>query len=135
MATALMSLFASLFLLFARGIARWFVEAPELRELTASLLVIAAFFQVADGVQVMSSNALRGMRDVRIPAVIAVYCYWGVQVPLAATLAFGFDLGAASVWWTLVAGLTLAAIGLTARFVRLSLRLKPEPATSHRPPV
>lgn len=135
MATALMSLFASIFLLFGRGIAAWFVESPELRQLTASLLVIAAFFQVADGVQVMSSNALRGMRDVRVPAVIALCCYWGVQVPLAATLAFGFDMGAAGVWWALVAGLTLAAIWLTARFFRLSRSPEPELATSHRPPV
>ena len=129
LAAAFMGVVAALFILFNGNIAGWFVDEPELVALTASLLWIAAFFQIADGIQVVASNALRGMGDVRVPAVIALFCYWGAQIPFAALMGFHFKLGAPGIWWGLVAGLVLSAIWLTARFLRLSRRLeKPPPA-------
>ncbi len=131
MASALMGSAALVLILHRHGIADWFVDAPRLIELTATLLGIAAWFQIADGVQVMSGNALRGIRDVRAPALIALCCFWGVQVPLAAILGFHLEMGPIGVWWGLAAGLTLAAIWLTVRFFRLSRPSCPaEPARS-----
>lgn len=120
MAAGFMGLVALFFIVFNKSIAGWFVDEPEMIALTASLLWIAAFFQIADGIQVVSSNALRGMSDVRVPALIALFCYWGAQIPVAALLGFHFKLGPTGVWWGLVAGLVLSAIWLTLRFVRLS---------------
>jgi MATE family multidrug resistance protein len=79
------------------------------------LLVIAAIFQLFDGLQVVSAGALRGVGDVRIPAWYALAAYWLVAIPLGAWLAFYWKLDAAGIWTGLAAGLAVAAIGLALR--------------------
>ena len=127
MAAGFMGIIALLFIWRNESIAAWFVSDPDLIALTGSLLWIAAFFLIADGIQVVASNALRGMHDVRVPAVIALFCYWGAQIPVAAMMAFHFKLGAQGIWWGLVAGLTLSAFWLPTRFFRLSRPPAPAP--------
>ena len=92
--------------------------------LAASLLLFAAAFQFPDGIQVLSAGALRGLRDTRVPMLLAAFAYWGIGMPLGATL--GLGLFGAPVWgprgmWTgLIAGLTVAALLLGLRFARAS---------------
>ncbi|HEY4560259.1 MAG TPA: MATE family efflux transporter [Lysobacter sp.] len=92
--------------------------------LAASLLLFAAAFQFPDGIQVLSAGALRGLRDTRVPMLLAAFAYWGIGMPLGATL--GLGLFGAPVWgprgmWTgLIAGLTVAAVLLGLRFSRAS---------------
>ena len=86
--------------------------------LTSQLLIVAALFQVADGVQVTSISALRGLSDVRIPALVAVVAYWFVALPIGSVLAFRMRLGAVGMWIGLAAGLVAAAVGLAWRFHR-----------------
>jgi MATE family multidrug resistance protein len=102
-------------------------------DLTAQLLIVAAIFQIADGVQVTSISASRGLGDVRAPALIAVLAYWVLAVPLGSLLAFRAHWGAVGIWTGLAVGLGAAAIGLAWRFHQQTRR-----ATSlHRavPPV
>jgi MATE family multidrug resistance protein len=92
--------------------------------LAASLLLYAAAFQFPDGIQVLSAGALRGLRDTRIPMVLAALAYWGVGMPLGATLGLGLlggsPWGPRGMWAGLIAGLSVAAVLLCGRFVRSS---------------
>lgn len=97
---------------------------PEMASLAASLLGIAAVFQLVDGIQATSSGALRGLKDTRVPMIIGAIAYWGVGMGTGATLAFGFDWGSRGLWWGLTAGLAAAAVLLVGRFAR---------RTAHRP--
>ncbi|MHB9006584.1 MAG: MATE family efflux transporter [Limisphaerales bacterium] len=112
----MMSGFALLFFLARTPIANAFVSAPEVAALAAGLLLVAAFFQVFDGLQVVAMSALRGLGDVRVPAAIAAVAYWLVALPLAALLAFGLEWGATGIWIGLASGLATAAGGLVWRF-------------------
>ncbi len=99
-------------------IAAWFVRDSVVIALAAQLLVVASLFQLFDGVQVIAASSLRGITDVRIPALITLVAYWGVALPLGYLLGIRGSFGAVGVWSALAAGLAFAAIALTARFLR-----------------
>ena len=116
----LMGGFAALFLAASLPIAGLFVPDAEVRALAAGLLVIAGFFQVFDGLQVVALSALRGLGDVRWPAVLVAMAYWAVALPVAWLLAFVFDFGPNGIWLGLATGLALVATTLIARFRKLA---------------
>jgi len=88
--------------------------------LAAQLLVLAGLFQFSDGIQVVSNGALRGLKDTRVPMAITLFAYWGVGMPVGWWLAFRHGMGARGMWIGLIAGLTVAAVLLFARFWRSS---------------
>ena len=116
-------LFAGAFILFSRPLAGFFTDDAATLSMAAGLIVVAGFFQIFDGAQVLAVGALRGCKDVRIPTWIIFAAYWIVAIPLGGLLAFGFDLGANGVWIGLAAGLAIAAFGLSARFTLVTGRL------------
>jgi multidrug resistance protein, MATE family len=118
MAATMMAFFGVMFALEGGPIASLFIASPTVVALTAQLLIVAAVFQVVDGIQVTAISALRGLADVRVPAVIAIVAYWFVALPIGSALAFGVKLGAVGMWIGLAAGLGAAALGLTWRFHR-----------------
>jgi MATE family multidrug resistance protein len=120
MTAMIMSSFGALFMLGGQGIAGLFTPGKEVVALAAGMLVVAAWFQVFDGLQVVSLCALRGMADVRAPAVIAVVAYWLVALPLGYLLGFMWGKGAVGVWIGLAAGLATAAVILMGRFHALT---------------
>jgi MATE family multidrug resistance protein len=91
--------------------------------LAASLMLYAAAFQFPDGVQVLSAGALRGLRDTRVPMVLAALAYWGIGMPVGAGLGLGLGWGPKGMWVGLICGLTVAAVLLCSRFWRSSRRL------------
>ncbi len=93
-------------------------ENQSVVSLAASLLLLAALFQVVDGIQIAASSALHGLKDTRIPMVIAFLTYWGVGLTTGYLFGIQGDAGAHGLWWGLVVGLTAAAIWLTWRFHR-----------------
>ncbi len=95
-------------------------------ELAAGLFLIAAVFQIFDGVQAIASRALRGLRDTFVPMWIAGLGYWGFGIPCGYLLGFVFGYGAEGLWWGLALGLSVTATMLLWRFVRLSQRRKRE---------
>jgi MATE family multidrug resistance protein len=117
-----MSVCALCFVLFARPLTRIFTPDPAVLEIAVSLLHIAAFFQLADGVQGVASGALRGAADTRFASWANVACHWGVGLPLALLLGFQLGKGAVGLWWGLSAGLAVVALVLTLRFLRISSR-------------
>lgn len=112
--------FALAFALAGRGITAAFTPAADVASLAAQLLVVAAFFQLFDGGQVISAGALRGLHDVRVPTVITFIAYRVISLPLGYGLAFHTPLGAVGLWTGLAAGLGCAALLLGWRFHRLT---------------
>lgn len=88
--------------------------------LATTLIAYAAAFQFPDGAQVLSNGALRGLKDTRVPMLLALVAYWLIGIPLGGGLALGAGLGPRGMWIGLIVGLTVAALLLGTRFVRVS---------------
>ena len=91
---------------------------PEVAALAATLLGIAAVFQLFDGVQASVAGALRGLKDTRVPMLIAAGAYWGVGITVGGVMGLAWGGGAPGLWWGLTLGLATAAVGLSLRFAR-----------------
>jgi len=91
---------------------------PEIIALGASLLAVAALFQLADAGQVMALGLLRGTQDTRVPMIYAVISYWLLGLPAAWVLGFPLGFGGEGVWAGLVVGLAFAAVLMMTRFWR-----------------
>jgi MATE family multidrug resistance protein len=98
-------------------IARVFVNDPGVTTMAASLLIVAAFFQCADGLQVIAAGALRGLSDVAVPTLICLVAYWIVFLPFAWFAAFRLGYGAMGIWSGLALALGVAATLLVGRFL------------------
>jgi multidrug resistance protein, MATE family len=120
MSGLLMSVFAVLFICGGNAIAGVFSPDPQVVRMAAAMLLIAGLFQIFDGLQVVAMCALRGMSDVRLPAVVAIISYWLVALPFAGVLGFHFGLAALGIWIGLAIGLATAAVILITRFRRLT---------------
>lgn len=92
----------------------------EVLDLVTRLLVLAAFFQVFDGLQVMASLALRGLKDTIVPMWLAAVGYWIFGLGGGWVLAFPLEMGADGLWWGMAAGLTVTGTLLAARFILLT---------------
>ena len=68
-------------------------DAAAVLTVGVPLLAVAAAFQIFDGVQVMAAGVLRGLRDTRVPMLMALFSYWAVGMPVAYVLGFVFHLG------------------------------------------
>jgi MATE family multidrug resistance protein len=84
-------------------------------EIARRLLVIAALFQVFDGMQVIAAGVLRGYKDTMVPMLLAGFGYWGAGFGGGWLLAFPLGYGAVGLWWGLALGLAVVAILLTLR--------------------
>ena len=93
-----------------------FIINQKVIEIAGQLLLIAAIFQISDGIQVTALGALRGLQDVNLPMVITFISYWVVGFPLCIYLALYTPLKAKGIWYGLLAGLTVAAIFSYLRF-------------------
>ncbi len=82
----------------------------------AGLLAVAAVFQMVDAGQVMTIGLLRGLRDTRVPMVLAAVSYWIIGVPSAWFLGLYLGYGGMGVWFGLVIGLLIASSTLMVRF-------------------
>lgn len=119
-----MSLAALIFLTANEWLVSLYIrDNPAVSTIAATLVIMAGFFQLSDGIQVVALGSLRGLSDVNVPTLITLFAYWVVALPMSYVLAFPFGLDAVGVWIGLLAGLTLAAILLTWRFFQRVRRL------------
>jgi MATE family multidrug resistance protein len=88
--------------------------------LAATLLVIGATFFITDALQAVTSGALRGIKDTRMPLLFAAIGYWLVGFPASYLLGFFTSLGAIGIWIGLSMGTATHATLLILRFIRLS---------------
>lgn len=101
---------------------RIYIDDPAVLTIAAPLMVIAGFFQLSDGMQVVCAGALRGLQDVKIPSLLIFVAYWILALPIGYLLAFPLGYGAQGIWLGLLIGLTLTAGFTVWRFNRLSHR-------------
>jgi len=120
MATVIMTAWALLFIFGRYFLPALYIDDQAVIELTASLLIIAAFFQLSDGIQVVTAGALRGLQDVKIPSLLIFIAYWIIALPLGYWLAFPLQMGAKGIWIGLFLGLTLTATAMVVRLHKLS---------------
>jgi len=117
-----------IFISSGKWLAQHIVDDSNVIELATKLLIIVGMFQIGDGVQVISSSALRGMGDVKIPAIMGIFAYWCIAVPLAAYLCFALDYNAQGVWLGLAVGFVAAAIALGLRAWWMTKRVQQIPS-------
>lgn len=97
-----------------------YIDDPEVISLSASLLIIAGFFQLSDGVQVVGLGVLRGMEDVKVPTLVTLMAYWVLGLPLGYLFAFELGMEEKGIWYGLLIGLSITALLLFYRFHTLS---------------
>lgn len=112
----LMLVSALVLVAFRDGIAALYTRDAEVLAIAAPLLLMAALFQLSDGLQVGAAGALRGFKDARVPLLLTVASYWGIGFPLAYGLGVVRGGGPVQVWIGLVVGLTVAAAALNVRY-------------------
>ena len=111
---AVMSAAAIVLLTVPEWIARLFSPDAAVIATAATILRVAAFFQLFDGLQIVVTGSLRGAGDTRTPMVCHLIGYWVIGLPLGAMLCFGRGLGAPGLWMGLSAGLIAIGVVLTA---------------------
>ncbi len=101
-----------------------YIKNDEVIQIAGELLIVAAFFQLSDGIQVVGAGVLRGLSDVKIPTIVSLIAYWVVGLPLGYLLGFTFGLGPLGIWISLSLSLTVVAALLYLRFNKLSKALQ-----------
>lgn len=96
-----------------------FTNDTQLLNAAASLLFLAAVFQIPDAIQVCCAGALRGLKDTKVPMIIQTISYWGIGLPIGCYLGLFLNWGAKGFWIGLICGLTSAAIMLSIRLYRV----------------
>jgi MATE family multidrug resistance protein len=132
LAVILETFFALIFVVFHKFLPHLFLNMTDPTQvidnaaiiiITSKLLLIAAIFQISDGIQVVVLGALRGLQDVKVPMYITFVAYWIVGFPVSFYLGKYTDLKAVGIWIGLLAGLSTAAVFLYIRFARLTRKL------------
>ena len=100
-----------------------FKDNFQVVSIASKLMLIAAIFQISDGIQVVTLGALRGMQDVKIPTLITFVAYWVIGFPISFYLGMYTDYASSGIWIGLLAGLTASALMLFIRFNYLSKQL------------
>lgn len=121
---AIMIVFSLVFAIFRVQLAKLFSEETLVITYTSGILLIAALYQIFDGVQGVALGVLRGMRDVKVPLYFTLIAYWGISIPLGYWLAFKQGAGIYGIWFGLTAGLFCSALFLSLRFRRLVINFK-----------
>jgi MATE family multidrug resistance protein len=93
-----------------------YIEEQPVIQMASMLLLIAAFFQLSDGVQVVGLGALRGIGDVIVPTIAVLVAYWVIGLPVGYWMAFKWGLGIEGVWYGLSVGLIFVSLFLFFRF-------------------
>lgn len=101
---------------FRNQIPTLFTEDQEVIAIASQLIVLAGVLQLADGLQVVAASMLRGITDVKVPMIIAIFSYTIICISIGLFLAFPMGMGAQGIWIGFVVGLSVAAICLHTRF-------------------
>jgi multidrug resistance protein, MATE family len=114
---------ALIFVVFNRQIAGLYGVEPEVMPLILPLFLLAAVFQVSDGIQAAAMSLLRGIKDVLWASIISVFSYWVVSMPLSYYLGEVLHKEVYGVWTGFTVGLLVASIFGVYRFYQKSSKL------------
>ena len=112
-----------IFILFRNFLPSLYIHNNEVISIAATLLIIAATFEIFDGTQAVGIGILRGLMDVKGPTLITFVSYWIIALPVGYLLGFVFKMQVVGVWIGFLIGLASSAILLTLRFNSKSKRL------------
>lgn len=118
-----MLLMGVIFILLRNILPTFYIDNHHVVGVASGLLVIAAYFQISDGVQVVGLGILRGLQDSKFPTILTFISYWIIGLPVGYLLGFTFGYGVYGVWLGLLLGLTASAIMLALRFNHVSIIL------------
>jgi len=125
--TVVMSTTALIFLVAPRFLIGLFTHDSGVLATAASLLAVAAMFQIFDGLQVTATGVLRGLGDTHTPMVWNLVGHWAIGLPFGWWLCFGLGWGVVGLWLGLSAGLIIVAAALvrvwSTRQARLASRV------------
>jgi multidrug resistance protein, MATE family len=110
--TGFMAVAALAFVAAPRAIMGAFTDEPRVIALGASLLAIAAVFQLFDGLQVVATGVLRGAGDTRTPMLCNLLAHWALGLPIGYGLGVAWGFGVSGLWVGLSAGLIAAGLVL-----------------------
>lgn len=117
---AVMSVGCLAFLLFPERLAATFTDRPAVLATAVPLIGIAALFQLSDGIQAVGAGALRGAGDTRSTMWANVLGHYAIGLPISLALGFGAGMHARGLWLGLSAGLSVTAVILIVRFLRIT---------------
>lgn len=125
MGALFMGICALIFIVAKTVIVQLYTTDQVVGSMAVNLLMIAALFQLSDGIQCVGVGILRGLSDTRIPTVIVIIAYWVIGIPVGVWLGNYFDLSLYGIWFGLSIGLTFSAGLLTWRFIHHSKTFRP----------
>jgi MATE family multidrug resistance protein len=117
-----MAVAALLFVAIPETLSRLLTDNQSVISVAVPLFLVAAVFQLSDGVQAVGAGVLRGAGDTRFALVANLFGHWAIGFPIAIFLGFYRNMGIVGLWWGLCAGLTAVAILLFIRFEKLSAK-------------
>ncbi|HEX5070857.1 MAG TPA: MATE family efflux transporter, partial [Vicinamibacterales bacterium] len=123
--TMLMMASATLLALAPRWLMTLFTRDPDVIHIGIGLLIVAAVFQLFDGMQAVSTGALRGLGNTHTPMVVNLIGHWLMGLPIAYFLCFSRGLGAQGLWMGLAAGLMVTGAVLLGVWNRQSRAIGP----------
>lgn len=121
--TGFMALTASLMLFAPELVLGIYVDTDAaanaaLMGFAVQFMLVAAAFQLFDGLQAVAAGALRGLQDTRVPMLIALFGYWVPGFGTAVGLGFFTPLAGLGVWIGLMVGLVVVALLMLQRWSR-----------------
>jgi MATE family multidrug resistance protein len=120
MAAGIAAVFGLGMALFGRQLAGLYVNDQAVVSLAATLLIVAAAFQIFDSLQVVGVLSLRGLKDARASMILAGVSYWLAGAPVSIGLGVLMGWHGLGVWIGLAFGLAVAAGAMGWRFVWLT---------------
>ncbi|MBK7106549.1 MAG: MATE family efflux transporter [Ignavibacteriae bacterium] len=112
------------FILFNNLLPAFYINDENVIKVASSLIIIAALFQLSDGIQAVGMGALKGLADVKIPMIITLVAYWLIALPAGYFFAFILNYDIIGIWIGLSIGLTAAATLFVIRFYKKINKLK-----------
>jgi MATE family multidrug resistance protein len=117
---SVMTCFALGYLTIPRLLLRGFTRDAAVIDLGAKILMLVALFQVADGTQVSTTGALRGLGNTRAAMVANLIGHYPIGLALGFVLCFGLNWGVLGMWTGLAAGLISVAALLVRAWTQLT---------------
>ncbi|WP_146201712.1 MATE family efflux transporter [Sediminitomix flava] len=115
---------ASIFYTFREQLPSFYTNELGVIAQAIPFMMILAIYQLPDALSIIYQAALRGVADVKVPAMITFISYFIIGIPSSYLLAFKFDMGPSGIWWGLPIGLSIAAILEGCRYYLIMRRLE-----------
>jgi MATE family multidrug resistance protein len=125
---SVMALFALGYLTLPRTLLGFFTRDPQVVQIGVKILMVVALFQIADGIQVSTTGALRGLGNTRAPMIANLIGHYPIGLAVGFVLCFGLGYGVVGMWCGLACGLVSVAVMLVRAWYRQTCelsRLKP----------